>query len=221
MEPYVGADHIWAQTFVSAQRFERAVPALFLDRDGVIVEEVHYLSQPADVRLIDGAAELIRAANDRGIAVVIVTNQSGIARGYFDWQAFGRVQDKMMADLAAATGAFVDAVYACPFHKSGNGPYGVDNHEARKPNAGMLVRAQQALTLDVAQSWIIGDKAGDLRAGLQAGCQGGVHVLTGHGRDEGESEKALSTSSNTFNVHQVESIADVCIKDLFAQRFNR
>lgn len=216
MESYVGGDHIWAQLFESAHRFEQAVPALFLDRDGVIVEEVHYLSQPADVRLIEGAADVIRTANDRGIAVVIVTNQSGIARGYFDWQAFGRVQDTMMADLAAATGAFVDAVYACPFHKSGIPPYGIDNHEARKPNAGMLTRAQHALPLNVTQSWVIGDKAGDLRAGKQAGCQGGVHVLTGHGRDEGESEKAFSTSSDTFNVNQVESIADVCIKDLFA-----
>jgi len=210
----VGKDHIWAQVFESAERFTAPRPALFLDRDGVIVEEVHYLADPEQVRLIEGAASLIKAANARDIAVVIVTNQSGIARGYFDWGAFQAVQDKMLTALKAKTGAVVDAVYACPFHEKGQAPYAIADHEARKPNAGMLTRAHTALPIQLENSWIIGDKAGDLKAGLRAGLQGGVHVLTGHGRDEGEADKVAALKVGAYSVKTCNSIADVSITDL-------
>ncbi len=180
--------------------------ALFLDRDGVMVEEVHYLSRAEDTKLIKGTSELITACNKALIPVIIVTNQSGIARGYFDWQAFATVQQKMMDDLKTE-GAYVDAVYACPHHKSGHSPYNIDNHPARKPNPGMLLRAQQTLHVDLTKSWIIGDKAGDLGAGKKAGLAGGIHVHTGHGLDEGEADNAAALASRDFEVASAQDIS--------------
>ncbi len=206
---HIGSDHIWCQVFESAKRFTSACPALFLDRDGVIVEEVHYLRKVPDVILVPGAGDVIALANRKNIPVVVVTNQSGLARGMFGWEEFNAVQEEMLRQLNAESGAFVDAVYACPFHKSGKEPFCHPDHEARKPNPGMLIRAMQALPLVAEGSWIVGDKAGDLQAGARAGLQGGVHVLSGHGRDEGEAEKALSLKNDSFDVRSCETIKDV------------
>ena len=97
-------------------------PALFLDRDGAVVIEAHYLHKVEDVELIPGAAATIAAANKNGIPVIFVTNQAGIGYGYFGWPDFFAVQERILSDLAAE-GAFVDAVYACPFHEKGKPPY--------------------------------------------------------------------------------------------------
>lgn len=206
----IGPDHIWCQFFESAQRFQGPRPALFLDRDGVIVEEVHYLHKAEDVTLIDGAAEVIAKANALDMPVIVVTNQSGLGRGMFDWSEFNAVQERMLELLAEATGAYVDAVYACPFHKNAQVPhFKVSDHEARKPNPGMLNRAMKVIELDKQKSWIVGDKASDLKAGLNAGICGGVHVLTGHGSDAGEREKAKMMSTSDFVVHLAKSISDI------------
>jgi D-glycero-D-manno-heptose 1,7-bisphosphate phosphatase len=166
-------------------------PALFLDRDGVIVDEVDHLSQAADVRLIDGAAEVIAAANRRGFPVVVVTNQSGIGQGLFAWDAFIDVQNRILGDLAAE-GAFVDGVFACPHHPKALPPYDHPDHPARKPNPGMLLRAAERLALDLSTSWIIGDRTRDLAAGRRAGLAGGLLVSTGYGGQQDEREAALA-----------------------------
>ncbi|WP_135076589.1 HAD family hydrolase [Terasakiella sp. SH-1] len=211
----IGSDHIWCQLFDSAKRFKTSRPTLFLDRDGVIVEEVHYLHKVEDVALIGGAAKIIRAANERDIPVVVVTNQSGLARDMFGWAQFNAVQAKMHELLKDEEGAFVDAVYACPFHKTGIEPFNDPDHEARKPNPGMLLRAMGALPIQGKGSWIVGDKASDLKAGLKAQISGGVHVLTGHGRDEGEADKAKAVAKDGFDVRSLNSIAEIRIDELF------
>jgi D-glycero-D-manno-heptose 1,7-bisphosphate phosphatase len=198
--------HIWCQVFDSAKRFKNARPALFLDRDGVIVEEVHYLHQVEDVTLIEGASNVIAQANARDIAVVIVTNQAGIARDMFGWEEFSAVQQRMLDLLHEQTGAFVDAGYACPHHKVGKPPFGHGNHEARKPNPGMLTRAMDAIDIQATQSWIVGDKASDLQAGRAAGLCGGIHVLSGHGSDAGEVEKAEQLANKSFHVKLMKAI---------------
>lgn len=206
---FLGTDHIWTQVFDSAKRFSEKRPALFLDRDGVIVKEVHYLHKKDDVELIDGAAQLIAKCNAQDIPVIVVTNQSGLARDMFGWKEFAEVQQRILDLLSEdAAGAFVDAVYACPFHKSGRDPFCHPGHEARKPNPGMVLRALEAINIDPSTSWIIGDKASDLKAGLNAGLKGGIHVLTGHGMDEGEVEKARALKSDMFTVRLERSIAD-------------
>ncbi|MCW9033699.1 MAG: HAD family hydrolase [Rhodospirillales bacterium] len=204
-------DHegIWCQTINRPDRnleWTKGKAALFLDRDGVMVEEVHYLSRPEDTHLIKGSGELIAACNKSDIPVIVVTNQSGIARGYFEWGDFAIVQQKMLDDLKYFEAA-VDAVYACPHHKKGNPPYNIDNHPARKPNPGMLLRAEETLKVDLSTSWIIGDKAGDLGAGKNAGLAGGIHVLTGHGRDEGEAEKSQALDSSDFKATSASDIS--------------
>jgi D-glycero-D-manno-heptose 1,7-bisphosphate phosphatase len=166
-------------------------PALFLDRDGTIVEELGYLSRACDVRLISGAAEVIAAANAGRIAVIVVTNQSGIGRGLFDWSDLVAVENRIEAELAAG-GARLDAVLACPYHEAGRAPYDHPDHPARKPNPGLLLYAADLLDVDLSASWIIGDRAGDIAAGRAAGLAGGIHVGTGWGMEPNEREGGLA-----------------------------
>jgi D-glycero-D-manno-heptose 1,7-bisphosphate phosphatase len=153
--------------------------AVFLDRDGTVIEEVRYLGDPAQVRLIPGAAEAIRRLNDAGVLVVLVTNQSGVARGYFPesrvWDVHAR-----LAELLAERGARIDAYFYCPHHPTeGVGRYRVAC-ECRKPRPGLLLAAARQLDIDLARSWVIGDKPCDAEAGAAAGCRA-ILVRTGHG----------------------------------------
>ena len=168
---------------VSMARLAQSRPALFLDRDGVIVEETDYLCRAADTRLIAGAAEVIAAANAARIPVIELTNQAGIGRGYYGWNEFLEVEGEI-ARLLALHDAHIDATYACPFHSTGKEPYLHPAHPARKPQPGMLLEAARGLNLDLSRSWIVGDHASDMLAGLNAGLAGGIHVLTGHGPEE-------------------------------------
>lgn len=157
-------------------------PALFLDRDGTLNEEVDYLHRPEDLALIPGAAEALAKVNAAGIPVVVVTNQSGIGRGYYGWPEFEAVMDRMAEHLAEA-GARIDATYASPHHEKGRGDYAVADHPERKPNPGMLQRAAEEHGLDLTRSWMVGDKALDVEAGRRAGCRTAL-VLTGYGKGE-------------------------------------
>jgi D-glycero-D-manno-heptose 1,7-bisphosphate phosphatase len=170
---------VWGESYST---YENQAPraGLFLDRDGVIVEEIEYLGRAQDVRLLPGAASLIALANDSGVPIVVVTNQAGIGRGYFGWNGFYESLDQMRR-LLRSEGGDIDAAYACPFHRDANAPYDVADHPARKPNAGMVVRAARDLHLDLARSWIVGDTVSDVLTAKSAGLAGAVHVLTGHG----------------------------------------
>lgn len=155
-------------------------PALFLDRDGVLVEDPGYLSRAAQMVIIHGAVELIALANGRGIPVIEVTNQAGIGRGYYGWSEFLEVETALAGELARG-GAVIDGVFACPHHHDGIGTWAHPAHPCRKPRPGMLLAAARLMNLDLGRSWVVGDKHGDLVAGQKAGLAGGVHVLTGHG----------------------------------------
>lgn len=202
----IEANGLWAQ-FLTESEASEVRPALFLDRDGVIVEEVNYLHKPEDVKIIGGSADVISRANEAGIAVVVVTNQGGIGRGYYNWNDFALTQERILEELSTNK-ALIDAVMASPHHPEGEPPYNVADHEVRKPNPGMLLRGVDVLNIDLSASWIIGDHATDMMAGLNAGIEGSIHVLTGHGHYEGEREKALALQSGQFQVHGADSIAD-------------
>jgi D-glycero-D-manno-heptose 1,7-bisphosphate phosphatase len=160
-------------------------PAVFLDRDGVIVEEVNYLADPRQVRLIPGAAEAIAKLNRAGWPVVVVTNQAGVARGYFPESRIAEVHDHL-SKLLAGHGARIDRYYYCPHHPTeGVGPYRVAC-QCRKPHAGMLLQAAVDLGLNPARSWTVGDKVSDLQAGAWVGAKT-VLVRTGYGRTVDES----------------------------------
>lgn len=202
----IDADYLWRQVLNRAQGPGRRA-AVFLDRDGVVVDEVDYLHRPEDVSLIAGAAEVVAEANRRSLVVILVTNQAGIGRGQYGWAEFAAVQDRIVDELAAL-GAYVNGVFACPHHAEGRPPYDRADHPWRKPNPGMLLAAAERLPIDLRQSWIVGDRATDLEAGRNAGLAGGIHVATGYGADAGERERALRLAGAGFRALAGETVAD-------------
>jgi D-glycero-D-manno-heptose 1,7-bisphosphate phosphatase len=155
--------------------------AVFLDRDGTIGEEMGYVNHIDRFQIFPFAAEAIRRLNQAEIPVIVVTNQSGIARNIFPESLVHEVHKKMVSELAAG-GAWIDGIYYCP-HKS------EDVCDCRKPNPGMLERAAREHTLDLAASWVVGDRYGDLEMGFAAGARG-ILVMTGYGRGEYEFHRA-------------------------------
>jgi len=204
---FVGTDGLWVQV-LQERRTGAPGPALFLDRDGTIVEEIGHLQRPQDVRLLPGAAALIAAANRAGVPVVVVSNQSGVGRRLFSWEDFAAVQERMM-DLLAAQGAFLDAVIACPYHADAEPPWRHPDHPARKPNAGMLQHAARLLPIDLADSWIVGDRAGDLAAGRNAGVRGGLLILSQTVDQPGELRGVQILAGRDFRVFVTPTLIDI------------
>ncbi len=163
--------------------FERSrrVPAVFLDRDGVLVEEVGHLHRVADIHYVEGALAALAGLKAAALPLVLVTNQAGIGRGLYRWDDFERVQAQIDRDVAAY-GVRFDGVWACAAHPDGVGTYAHTSHPFRKPNPGMIFDAAEFMHLDVNRSWLIGDQPSDIEAGLRAGVAGVCHVNTGHGR---------------------------------------
>jgi len=150
--------------------------ALFLDRDGVINVEKDYVHRIEDVEFVDGIFTLCKAAKNAGLVIVVVTNQAGIGRGYYTETQFRTLMD-WMKDRFVERGVALDAVYHCPFHpEHGVGDYKADSLD-RKPNPGMILRAQTDLDIDLAASCLIGDKDSDIAAARAAGV--GTAILLG------------------------------------------
>lgn len=154
-------------------------PALFLDRDGTIIEDVDYLSGPEQIRLIPGAAGAIAEANRVGMKVIVVTNQSGVARGRFPESQVAVVHARL-SELLHDEGAQIDGYYYCPHLPTADVASYRQECQCRKPRPGMLVTAAHEHGLDLSQSWMIGDKLSDLEAGAAVGCRT-ILVRTGHG----------------------------------------
>jgi D-glycero-D-manno-heptose 1,7-bisphosphate phosphatase len=165
-------------------------PAVFLDRDGTIVREADYLRSPEELRLLPRAADAIRRLNEIGFAVVVATNQSGVARGLLTEDDLAQVHRTLQQRLAKR-GARLDHIYFCPHHPTaGRGRYRQEC-SCRKPAPGMLLRAAEELGLDLSRCFAVGDSPRDLIAGRQAGCRT-VLVRTGYGgRAEAESDDPL------------------------------
>lgn len=154
--------------------------AVFLDRDGTLIHDPGYLSDPEGVELLPGVSEGLAALARAGFDLVVVTNQSGIARGRYTVEAYEAVAARLDAVLGAQSVSF-RASYYCPYHKDGTvAPFDTD-HEDRKPNAGMWHRAAADLGIDLARSWSIGDGERDIVAGKRAGTRG---VLLAGDRDK-------------------------------------
>lgn len=154
-------------------------PAIFLDRDGVVIEDAHHLASPDQVRLIPGSADAIAALNRAGWPVVVVTNQSGVARGLFTRDAVHAVHAHLSEQLAGY-GARIEAYYYCPHYPTAEVEAYRVECACRKPKPGMLLRAAADLGLDLDRSWMVGDRASDLEAGAAAGTRT-ILVRTGYG----------------------------------------
>jgi D-glycero-D-manno-heptose 1,7-bisphosphate phosphatase len=154
--------------------------AVFLDRDGTVIEEEGFLRRPENVRLIPGAARAIRRLNDGGILACIVSNQSGVARGYLTESDLVPIHERLTAMLQDE-GAWIDRIAWCPHHPTeGRPPYNIEC-DCRKPRPGMIHRLAAELGIAPHRSFVIGDRVSDVQLGTEVGAQG-MLVLTGYGQ---------------------------------------
>ncbi len=159
-------------------------PAIFMDRDGTLSHEVGYVNHLSRFRLFSWTVDAVRLINRSGFLAVVVTNQAGVARGYFPESLIHDVHASLEASMAAG-GARLDAVYFCPHHPSvGEAPYRLDC-DCRKPRPGLLKRAERELGADLRRSWVIGDRLGDLQLAWSVGARAAL-VKTGYGLGEWE-----------------------------------
>jgi D-glycero-D-manno-heptose 1,7-bisphosphate phosphatase len=157
-------------------------PAIFMDRDGTLSYEVGYVNHVSRFRLFPWSVDAVRLANRAGWLAVVVTNQAGVARGYFPESVIHEVNGALERAMTEG-GARLDAVYFCPHHPSvGEPPYRRDC-DCRKPRPGLLKRAEQELGADLSRSWVVGDREGDLKLAWTVGARGAL-VKSGYGLGE-------------------------------------
>ncbi|HEY0377014.1 MAG TPA: HAD family hydrolase [Pyrinomonadaceae bacterium] len=161
--------------------------AVFMDRDGTISEEVGYVNHPSRYRVFPYSAEAVRLLNEAGWLAILVTNQAGVARGYFTEDVITAVHGVLETELARG-GARLDAVYYCAHHPTvGEPPYRLDC-DCRKPKPGLITRAARDFDVDLAQSWMVGDRSSDVELAHNAGTRS-AFVLSGYGRGEWEYQR--------------------------------
>jgi D-glycero-D-manno-heptose 1,7-bisphosphate phosphatase len=153
--------------------------AVFLDRDGTINEEVGYLDSLAKLKLYDNTAEALRLINESGMKAIVITNQSGVARGYFT-EKFVRDVHAHIQKILREKGAFIDAFYYCPHHPTEGIPLYRQTCTCRKPEAGMVIQASDRLNIDLKHSYIVGDMLKDIQIAGRVGAKG-ILVKTGYG----------------------------------------
>lgn len=153
------------------ERGRTPAPTAFLDRDGVLNVDKGYVYRPEDLEWVKGAPEAVRLLNEAGYRVIVITNQSGIARGLYDEDAVHRFHDHMQTHLAGH-GARIDAFYYCPHHPEGRVPQFAIACDCRKPKAGLLERAERDFPVDKERSFLVGDRDHDLQAAREFGVSG-------------------------------------------------
>jgi len=174
--------------------------AIFLDRDGTIHEEVGYLSRLEQLKLFPETAEAIRLIHEQGRKAVVITNQSGVARGFFN-EAFLHEVHREINNRLEKEGTRIDAFYFCPHHPHfGNPPYKKDC-DCRKPGSGLFFRAAADLDIDLGKSYMIGDMIKDMEAARHAGA-GGILVRTGYGRNILQAGRVLHIADNILDAVQ-------------------
>lgn len=165
--------------------------AVFIDRDGTISEEVGYINHPSRFRVFPYAAAAIKDLNDHDLLAIVVTNQAGVARGYFSEEMIQTVHAKMVKELDN-DGARLDAVYYCAHHPSvGEPPYRFDC-DCRKPKPGLISRAAREFDIDLDGSWMVGDRYSDVELARRAGVKS-MFVMSGYGRGEWEHQRGSWT----------------------------
>lgn len=156
--------------------------AVFLDRDGTLIEERHYLSSITEISVLEGASEAITRLNNAGFAVVVATNQSAVGRGLLSLENLNSIHREIRYQLKTE-GAQIDEIFFCPHHPTEATRTYRSNCTCRKPKPGMLEKAARQLTLDLRKSFMIGDTLSDIKTGHAAGCRS-ILVKTGKGRQE-------------------------------------
>jgi D-glycero-D-manno-heptose 1,7-bisphosphate phosphatase len=179
-------------------------PAVFLDRDGTLIEEVGYLDRVERLELFPWTIEALRLMRRAGFKLVVITNQAGVARGYFD-EALVQSVHRYLGDRFAAAGAAVDAFYYCPHHPEATVPAYRANCACRKPNPGLVEQAVREHAIDLEQSFVVGDRWLDVRTAQNAGARG-ILVRTGYGAHESRHpEPGVSAAVVVDHVFQAAS----------------
>ena len=177
---------------------------VFLDRDGTLNEEVDYVRTPEQLRMIDGAGASVRKLNELGVVTCVISNQSGVARGYLSEKDLEAVHSRLRNELERE-GARLDAIYYCPHHPTaGSQPYNIEC-DCRKPNPGMLRRGEREFGLDLSRSFIIGDSIVDIQAGDAVGATT-VLVLTGYGQSSFAASKELKLDISKVAKNIIEAV---------------
>ena len=163
--------------------------AVFIDSDGTISEEVGYINHPSRFRVFPFSAAAVKLLNQSGWLAIVITNQAGVARGYFSEEMIQTVHDRLQRDLES-DGARLDAIYYCAHHPSvGQPPYRLDC-DCRKPKPGLITRAVEKFDIDPASSWMVGDRYSDIELARNAGIRS-AFVLSGYGRGEWEYQRSI------------------------------
>lgn len=156
--------------------------AVFIDRDGTVTEEVGYLNNVERLKLIKGTSHAIKLLNKKGLKAIVVTNQAGVARGYFPEELIHKAHERLKK-LLSRSGAYLDGIYYCPHHPDGNNEKYRKICDCRKPNPGMIEMASDELDIDINRSYVVGDKLSDVSLAHNVGAKG-ILVLTGYGKGE-------------------------------------
>lgn len=179
--------------------------AVFLDRDHTLMDDPGYVADPAAVRLLPGTELAIKSLVQAGFKTVVVTNQSGVARGLITEEALSRVHEELRRQLADK-GAALDAIYYCPYHPEGTVEgYAIDS-DLRKPKPGMLLQAAEEMDINLLESWMVGDSARDIEAGQRAGCRTvriHTHALPTPGEEQDEDVQADFTARNLVDAARI------------------
>jgi D-glycero-D-manno-heptose 1,7-bisphosphate phosphatase len=184
--------------------------AVFLDRDGTINEEVGYLKSLDMLKVIPGAAAAIRRLNAAGFKVVIITNQSGVARGYFPESLVHEAHALLTATLRK-DGATIDGIYYCPHHPTAGNSKHTIQCDCRKPATGLMDRAARDLDIDLKQSFMVGDKWSDIELGHRAGARS-ILVRSGFAPDDAGNERPSHVEDPDFTAHDLAEAADWIIE---------
>jgi len=180
--------------------------AVFLDRDGTVNEEVGYLRDLAELRLIPGAGEAIKRLNEAGFIVVLVTNQSGVARGYFP-ESLVHEAHARLGEMLRAEGARIDAVYYCPHHPTAGNSHFTIECDCRKPKTGLIDRAVKDLALDRGHSYMVGDKWSDVELAQRASVHA-VLVLSGFAPDDAGNQRPEGIADPDYTAHSLKEAAE-------------
>lgn len=157
--------------------------ACFLDRDGVLIEEVNYIKSPDQVKIIPGVFDALKKLREKGYLCIVISNQSGVARGYFKEGDVAKIQDRIDGFLTEK-GLKIDGYYNCPHHPGGTVSEYKKDCDCRKPKPGLILKAAKEHSIDLSKSFMIGDKFSDIKAAENAGCHTAIMVRTGHGEEQ-------------------------------------
>ena len=187
---------IWWGLLQEEITMERAV---FLDRDGTIIEDVGYLGECGKIKFLPRVSEAIKLLNENGFKVIVTTNQSGVARGYFTEETVREI-NRYIQESLAKQGALIDKTYYCPHHIEGIiREYRKECH-CRKPNSGMIEEATREFGIDLKGSFVIGDKISDIEAGHRAGCK--TILLASEDPPNNDKEKAVISNHTALDLYE-------------------